>query len=379
VTGDIYQSILPAVAVLVIACPCSLGLATPTAIMVGTGLGARRGILIRNAEALERAETVGAVLFDKTGTLTEGKPKVVSIAQAAADENDVSRLAASIEQLSEHPLARAIVDDARGRNITLGSVSEFENVAGKGVRGKLDGATLLVGSPRLVREAGIALGAHDVRTIGGWESQARTVVAVAQDGQLAGLIAIADTLKPDAKAAIGQLQARGIRTMLISGDNQKTASIIAASLGIDRVFAEVLPQEKAEKVRQLQGEGTRVAFVGDGINDAPALAQADLGIAMGTGTDIAIEAGGIVLVKGSPLKVVEALTLSQLTFRTIRQNLFWAFFYNAAAIPLAALGWLNPMIAAGAMAISSLSVVGNSLRIRASYRHRTEAANADAG
>jgi P-type Cu+ transporter len=377
VTGDIYQSVLPAVAVLVIACPCSLGLATPTAIMVGTGLGARRGILIRNAEALERAETVGAVLFDKTGTLTEGKAKVVGV--AAAGENDALRLAASIEQLSEHPLARAIVDEARGRNITLGSVSEFENVAGKGVRGKLDGATLLVGSPRLVREAGIAFGADDARTIDGWESQARTVVAVAQHGHLAGLIAIADTLKPDAKAAIGQLQARGIRTMLITGDNQKTVSMIAASLGIDRVFAEVLPQEKAEKVRHLQGEGTRVAFVGDGINDAPALAQADLGIAMGTGTDIAIEAGGIVLVKGSPLKVVEALTLSQLTFRTIRQNLFWAFFYNAAAIPLAALGWLNPMIAAGAMAISSLSVVGNSLRIRASYHSRAEAANADAG
>jgi P-type Cu+ transporter len=365
-TGDIHQSILPAVAVLVIACPCSLGLATPTAIMVGTGLGARRGILIRNPEALERAETVGAVLFDKTGTLTEGKPKVIVVAPAS-HEDEVLRLAASAERLSEHPLARAIVEAARARNITPDHATEFENVAGKGIRAMLDGAPLLIGSPRLLREEEVPFGDIDNKTVQDWESQGRTVVAVARYRRLAGLIAIADTPKADAKAAIEQLQARGLRTIMISGDNVKAANTIAAMLGIDRVFAEALPQEKAAAVRQLQRERIRVAFVGDGINDAPALAQADLGIAMGTGTDIAIEAGGIVLVKGSPLKVVEALALSRLTFRTIRQNLFWAFFYNAAAIPLAALGWLNPMIAAGAMAVSSLSVIGNSLRIRAGY------------
>jgi P-type Cu+ transporter len=365
-TGDVYQSILPAVAVLVIACPCSLGLATPTAIMVGTGLGARRGILIRNAGALERAETVGAVLFDKTGTLTEGKPKVVTIVPVGASENDVLRLAASAEQLSEHPLARAIVEAARARSVTPAHVTGFENVAGKGVRAMLDAAPLLIGSPRLLREEGVPFGAADEKTVQDWESQARTVVAVARHDELAGLIAISDTLKADAKAAIDQLRNRGIRTMMITGDNEIAAHAIAATLGIDHVFAEVLPQEKAATVRELQRQGTRVAFVGDGINDAPALAQADLGIAIGTGTDIAIETGGIVLVKGSPLKVVEALALSRLTFRTIRQNLFWAFFYNVAAIPLAALGWLNPMIAAGAMAVSSLSVVANSLRIRGS-------------
>jgi Cu+-exporting ATPase len=365
-TGDIYQSILPAVAVLVIACPCSLGLATPTAIMVGTGLGARRGILIRNAEALERAERVGIVLFDKTGTLTEGKPRVVAVAPAALEANEVLRLAASAEQLSEHPLARAIVEEAGARKIMPVPVSDFENIAGKGVRANLDGATLLVGSPRLLKEEGVSFTASDESTIQEWEYQARTVAAIAQNGQLAGLIAIGDRVKVDAKAAIDQLHARGVQTAMITGDNRKTAEMIASDLGIERVLAEVLPQEKAEKVRQLQADRMRVAFVGDGINDAPALAQADLGIAMGTGTDIAIEAGGIVLVKGSPLKVVEALALSRLTFRIIRQNLFWAFFYNAAAIPLAALGWLNPMIAAGAMATSSLSVVGNSLRIRGS-------------
>jgi heavy metal translocating P-type ATPase len=364
VTSDAYQSIIPAVAVLVIACPCSLGLATPTAIMVGTGLGARRGILIRNGEALERAETIGVVVFDKTGTLTEGKPKVVALSGAGMAATELLRLAASVEQLSEHPLAQAILTEARAREITLSDVSDFENVAGKGVRATLDGAPILIGSPRLLQEAGISFAEADQAAVQDWENQAQTVVALAQSGRLAGLIAIADTLKTDAQPAIEYLRARGIQTIMMTGDNRGVAQAIAERLDIARVFAEVLPQDKAEKVRQLQQEGIRVAFVGDGINDAPALAQADLGIAMGTGTDIAIEAGNIVLVKGSPLKVVEALSLAQLTFRTIRQNLFWAFFYNAAAIPLAAFGWLNPMIAAGAMAISSLSVVGNSLRIR---------------
>jgi Cu+-exporting ATPase len=363
VTGDLYQSLVPAVAVLVIACPCSLGLATPTAIMVGTGLAARRGILIKNGEALERGEKIDVVLLDKTGTLTQGKPRVVAVLPGGC-QDDVLRLAASIEYLSEHPLARAIVTAAKEAKLSLAEPAEFENVAGKGVRARLENAELLLGSPRLLKEEAIAISASEEELIEAHEAQGRTVVALARDGHLAGLIAIADTLKPDAKAAIAHLQSQGLRTAMITGDNEAAARSIARDLGVDRVFAQVLPQEKAQKVRELQAEGARVAFVGDGINDAPALAQADLGIAMGTGTDIAIEAGNIVLVKGSPVKMVEALTLSRLTFRSIRQNLFWAFFYNAAAIPLAALGWLNPMIAAAAMAISSISVVGNSLRIK---------------
>ncbi len=364
-TGDIYQSFIPAVAVLVIACPCSLGLATPTAIMVGTGLGARRGILIKNGEALERGKKIDVVVFDKTGTLTEGKPKVTDILackpQTSTDE--VLRLAASIEKLSEHPLAQAVVRAAQDKNLLLAEIIDFANFAGKGVQGKIGDVTLSVGSVRLAIEHGVPLGPH-AQTVEKYETDAKTVIAVSLNGELVGIIAVADTLKEDARSAIDLLRAQGIETVMITGDNQRTADAIARQIGIDKVFAEVLPQEKAEQVRALQQGGRRVAFVGDGINDAPALVQADLGIAVGTGTDIAIEAGNIVLVKGSPLKVIEALNLSRLTFKTIRQNMFWAFFYNIAAIPLAALGLLNPMVAAGAMAISSVSVVGNSLRIR---------------
>jgi len=362
-TGDVYQSIIPAVAVLVIACPCSLGLATPTAIMVGTGLGARRGILIKNGEALERGEKIDVVLLDKTGTLTEGKPKVVAV-ETSGEENELVGLAASVEQFSEHPLGQAIVRAARELNLTLSDVPDFENIAGKGVRARVCGKAVLVGSPRLLREYGVTFTKADDAAISRHESHGHTVVAVAREGELAGILAVADTLKEDARQAIQLLHDQGMQTVMITGDNQRAAQSIAAQLGIRRVIAEVLPHEKADKVRELQQEGARVAFVGDGINDAPALARADLGIAMGTGTDIAIEAGNIVLVKGSPLKVVEALALSRLTFRTIRQNLFWAFFYNVAAIQIAAIGWLNPMIAAGAMAVSSVSVVANSLRIR---------------
>ena len=363
-TGDLYQSIIPAVAVLVIACPCSLGLATPTAIMVGTGLAARRGILIKNGEALERGEKIDVVLLDKTGTLTQGKPHVVAVVALQGSEDDVLRLAASAEQLSEHPLAQAIVNAARERNLSLSEPEQFESIAGKGVRARVVGADVLIANPRHMVEQGVALSPADDEAIQTHAAKARTVVAVARDHELFGFVAIADTLKSDAREAVMQLHQRGLRTVMITGDNALTARAMAQELGIDRVFAEVLPHDKAQKVRELQAQGSRVAFVGDGINDAPALAQADLGIAMGTGTDIAIEAGNIVLVKGSPLKMVEALDLSRLTFRTIRQNLFWAFFYNVAAIPLAAIGWLNPMIAAAAMAISSVSVVGNSLRIR---------------
>lgn len=364
VTGDLTQSIIPAVAVLVIACPCSLGLATPTAIMVGTGLGARRGILIKNGEALERGSNINVVIFDKTGTLTEGKPKITDVIAGNAQTGDeVLAAAASIERLSEHPLAQAVTRAARDKNLTLTDATDFVNLAGKGVRGRIGNAVVMVGSTRLLLEHGIPITTH-FDQIEKYEAEAKTVIAVAYNDKFYGVIAVADTLKDDSRAAVDRLRRDGIGTVMLTGDNRRTADAKAAKLGIDQVFAEVLPQDKVEKVRELQQQGNRVAFVGDGINDAPALAQADLGIAMGTGTDIAIEAGNIVLVKGHPLKVVEALALSKLTFKTIRQNLFWAFFYNVAAIPLAALGLLNPMVAAGAMAISSVSVVGNSLRIK---------------
>jgi Cu+-exporting ATPase len=364
-TGDIARSFVPAVAVLLIACPCSLGLATPTAIMVGTGVGARRGILIKNGEALERGRRIDVVVLDKTGTLTEGRPTVTDIiaVQDGVGEDEVLRIAASLERLSEHPLGQAIVRAATERQIVLAEALDFENTAGKGIRARLGNVRVVVGNVRLMREHGVDMD-EATPQIEAREARAETAILVASNGELIGIISVADALKSDAKAAIAALHAEGITTAMITGDNAKTARAIADQIGINEVVAEVLPQDKAGHVKALQGEGRRVAFVGDGINDAPALAQADLGIAIGTGTDIAIEAGNIVLVKGSPLKIIEALKLSRITFRTIKQNLFWAFFYNIAAIPLAALGFLNPMIAAGAMAISSVSVVGNSLRIR---------------
>jgi P-type Cu+ transporter len=364
-TGDVARSFLPAVAVLLIACPCSLGLATPTAIMVGTGMGARRGILIKNGEALERGRKIDVVVLDKTGTLTEGRPSVTKV-EAIGPElsaDAVLLLAASVERLSEHPLAQAIVRAASAKNMSSKTVDDFVNVAGKGVKARIENASVLVGNPVFIQEEGIKLGAT-LAQIEAHQAHAETVVVVARNGEPVGIIAIADTLKSDAKAAVAQLRSEGIVTVMITGDNRKTAEAIGQEIKIDQSFAEVLPQDKARQVQRFQNEKKRVAFVGDGINDAPALAQADLGIAIGTGTDIAIEAGNIVLVKGSPMKIVEALRLSRVTFRTIKQNLFWAFFYNIAAIPLAAFGVLNPMIAAGAMALSSVSVVGNSLRIR---------------
>lgn len=362
VTGDITASFIPAVAVLVIACPCALGLATPTAIMVGTGLGAERGILIKNGESFERAKHIDAVLFDKTGTLTEGKPRVTDVVHTEKyTDDDVLTLAASIEKFSEHPLAQAVVRAAEEKGLKLSEPQGFKSVTGQGVQGTVNGALVRVGRLAFVTEHDGGALSSSLQKL---EQQAKTVIAVGRDKELLGLIAIADTLKADAKDAVAELKKQGIETAMITGDNERTAQAIGAQVDIDTIFAEVMPEDKVEKVHELQKKGKKVAFVGDGINDAPALAQADLGIAIGTGTDIAIEAGNIVLVKGRPEKVVEGLALARITFRVIKQNLFWAFFYNAAAIPLAAIGWLNPIIAAAAMAFSSVSVVGNSLRIK---------------
>lgn len=363
-TGDAIASFIPAIAVLVIACPCALGLATPTAIMVGTGLGAERGILIKNGESFERAKRIDAVLFDKTGTLTEGKPRVTDVVPIGGISNDeVLALAAAVEQLSEHPLARAVVEAAQDKKLRIEEARDFRSVTGKGVVGAVRDVTVRIGTTRFMEENGVSVSESE-SSLKKLEEQAKTVVVVARDSTSIGLIAIADTLKADAKDAVAALKKQGFMTALITGDNERTGLAIGKQVGIDTVFARVMPEDKVKKVKELQNKGKKVAFVGDGINDAPALAQADLGIAIGTGTDIAIEAGHLVLVKGHPQKVVEALGLSRLTFRTIKQNLFWAFFYNAAAIPLAALGWLSPIIAAAAMAFSSVSVVGNSLRIK---------------
>jgi len=370
VGADVGFAVARLVVVLVIACPCALGLATPIAIMVGTGRGAASGILIKNGEALERGRQIDVMVFDKTGTLTTGKPVVTDVISNVkiqmTNGESVLRLAASVEAKSEHPLATAIVDKAKAEGIALDAVEDFTAVVGKGVEGRTENKEqrTRVGTAAWLASEGVQLPEAMAEQKRRLESEAKTVVVVALGTEVVGLIAIADTIKSDAVEAVRQLRARGVEAVMLTGDNQVTAAAIAQQLGITTVLAQVLPGDKAAHIKQLQVGGRYVAFVGDGINDAPALAQADLGIAIGTGTDVAIEAGSIVLVKGSPLKAVEALQLSQLTLRNIKQNLFWAFGYNVAALPLAALGLLNPMIAGAAMAFSSVSVVLNSLRIR---------------
>ncbi|HTK04879.1 MAG TPA: heavy metal translocating P-type ATPase [Candidatus Eisenbacteria bacterium] len=375
VTGDVGAALIPAVAVLVIACPCALGLATPTAIMVGTGVGAQNGILIKNGEALQEAHKVDTVVFDKTGTLTEGKPAVTDVIPLGDHDVKVMlRLAASLEAYSEHPLAKAVVAEAQKHVLPLIKTMDFSAVPGKGIEGVVDGRRLRIGSGK-IGDAGGSIPADALLILAKLEEQGKTVVRVFIDGQAAGIIAIADTPKEDARWAIKALKQEGVDVYMLTGDNKGTAMAIAAAVGIppERVLAEVLPNEKANEVKRLQEAGRSVAFVGDGINDAPALVQADLGIAVGTGTDIAIEAGDIVLVKGRPSKVVDALHLARKTFSVIKQNLFWAFFYNILAVPVAALGLLTPMIASAAMAFSSVSVVGNSLRIRRTKFHSAAA------
>jgi Cu+-exporting ATPase len=360
------SAILAAIAVLVIACPCALGLATPTAIMVGTGKGAQQGILIKGGDALERAHKVKAIIFDKTGTITAGKPVVTALVGAkGVRERELLRIAAGLERESEHPLARAIVERAKENGIAPPKASKFKAIPGHGVSAMIAGRQYALGNLALMAREKVNVKPMQ-RQLEALEDEGQTVMLLAQGKRLLGLITVADTIKPQAREAVRQLEAQGIATYLITGDNARTARAIAhqAGIGQDNVFAGVLPQDKARYVQKLQENGTVVAMVGDGINDAPALAQADIGIAMGSGTDVAIEAGSIVLMRSDPRDVPRALELSKKTMRTIRQNMFWALFYNVLGIPLAALGMLNPMIAGAAMAFSSVSVVGNSLLLK---------------
>ncbi|MGH3029339.1 MAG: heavy metal translocating P-type ATPase [Gaiellaceae bacterium] len=363
--GDPATGLLAAVAVLIIACPCALGLATPTALMVGAGRGASMGVLIKGGEVLQRSKRIGTVVFDKTGTLTKGKMELVEVlAVAGEDEGEMLRRAAAVEALSEHPVAVAVAVAARERGFELPEPERFESTAGHGVRAEIAGLGVSVGRRKLMADAGIEVGEEAERRASELEAKGLTAVLVGWDGQVRGVLAVADTLKENAAHVVGELHRLGIEVAMITGDNARTAAAIALQAGIDRVLAEVLPEDKVEEVRRLQQEDKVVAMVGDGINDAPALVQADLGIAIGTGTDVAIESSDLTLISGDLEGVVTAIRLSRRTLRTIYQNLGWAFGYNTAAIPLAAAGLLHPIIAAAAMAISSVSVVSNSLRLR---------------
>ncbi|MGA2765598.1 MAG: heavy metal translocating P-type ATPase [Spirochaetia bacterium] len=370
-------------AVLVIACPCALGLATPTAIMVGTGKGAENGILIKGGAALEATHRVQTVVLDKTGTVTEGKPVVTDVALAdGLDENALLQLAASAEKGSEHPLGDAIVQSAEGRGLRLLPLEEFQAIPGRGIEARIDGKSLLLGNEKLMAEKGITLGTLST-TSARFAENGKTPMFVAIDGAPAGVVAVADVPKESSARAIRKLREMGLEVAMLTGDNQRTAHAIARQVGVDRVFAEVLPQDKASMVRKLQDEGRRVAMVGDGINDAAALAQADIGIAIGSGTDVAIESADIVLMRSDLADVARAIQLSKGTIRNIRQNLFWAFCYNVLGIPVAAgllhlFGGplLNPIFAAAAMSLSSVSVVSNALRLR---RFRLEGTAAAAG
>jgi Cu+-exporting ATPase len=371
-------ALITAVAVLIIACPCALGLATPMSIMVGVGRGAQHGVLIRDAEALERMEKVDTLVVDKTGTLTEGRPKVVHIEAASGfGDSEVLQKLASVERASEHPLAQAIVNDALERNLTLSPVSDFDSPVGKGVVGVVDGISVVSGSAKFLAECHI-----DVTPLAAaaeaQRSKAASVIFVAVGGKLAGFVAIADPIKATTPQALQALRAAGVRVVMLTGDGKTTAEAVGLQLGLDEVVAEVLPEDKAAVVQRLKAQGHVVAMAGDGVNDAPALAAADVGIAMGTGTDVAMESAGVTLLKGDLMGIVRARVLSRATMRNIRQNLFLSFAYNVAGIPLAAgvlypfFGLLlSPVVAAAAMALSSVSVIGNSLRLRAVQVDRT--------
>jgi len=358
-------ALFAAIAVLVIACPCALGLATPTALMVGTGLGAQNGVLIRSGEAIQTMNRVTTVVFDKTGTITEGVPGVTAlVAWGDTSEEELLRFAASVEVGSEHPIGKAIVNEARSRKLDLLPVDEFVAVPGKGVQGQVNGMDILIGTREFAAEKQ-SVSAEVEKRLGRLQSQAKTVVLVGIEGEsLLGIIAVADRIKPDAVAAVAELRKLGLKPVMLTGDNEATAQAIAGSAGIDQIMAELLPADKVAAIERLQRKGEIVAMVGDGINDAPALKAANVGIAIGTGTDVAIEAADITLTAGELSAAVKAVRLSRATFRKIRQNLFWAFFYNVVAIPIAMLGLLHPLIAEAAMAFSSINVVTNANRLR---------------
>jgi Cu+-exporting ATPase len=364
-------AVVSAVAVLIIACPCALGLATPVSIMVGTGKGASMGVLIKNAEALEILEKVDTLVVDKTGTLTEGKPKLVTVeVEEGVDENLLLKVVATLEQSSEHPLAEAIVEGAKERGITLSKTQNFKSVTGQGVTGEVDGVKVAIGNYKLLEGLGIEV--TKLQNLAeAYREEGQTVILIALDGKAAGVVGVMDPIKESTPEAIRDLHLQGIKVVMLTGDNRVTAQAVASKLGIDRVQAEVSPEEKSKVVTQLQEEGKIVAMAGDGVNDAPALAKAHVGIAMGTGTDVAMESAGVTLVKGDLTGIVRAIKLSRGTMRNIRQNLFFAFVYNAIGVPIAAGALypafgllLSPVIAAAAMSFSSVSVISNSLRLR---------------
>jgi Cu+-exporting ATPase len=368
----LMHAIVRAVAVLVIACPCALGLATPMAIMVGTGRGAESGVLIRDAEALEVLHKADTLVVDKTGTLTEGKPRLVVVEPAPGfDERELLRLAASLERGSEHPLASAVVAGATERGIELARSEDFQSYTGRGVMGRVEGRTVLLGNAAFLAEHGVTVESDGgtavtavARRCEELRREGHTVLLVALDGRLAGLLGVADPIRASTPEAIQLLHADGLRLLMLTGDNRTTAESVARRLAIDEVIAEVLPARKSEVVTQLQEQGHIVAMAGDGINDAPALARANIGIAMGTGTDVAMESAGVTLVRGDLRAIARARRLSRFTVSAIRQNLFLAFIYNTVSIPLAAAGYFPPILAGAAMSLSSVSVIGNSLRLR---------------
>lgn len=359
--GNFPQALLAFIAVLIISCPCALGVATPAALMVGVGKGAENGILIRGGEVLERAEKLSTVIFDKTGTLTRGEPSVTDVVSLIErPEDEILRLAAAVEIGSEHPLGEAIVRAAREQMLDVPKVNNFEAILGHGIRGEINGDRVVLGNRRLFREQGYQISREIEDRLTRLETDGKTAMLVGCNGLLMGIVAVADTLKPEAREAVAALSKEKVKVVLLTGDNQRTADAIARQLGIERVIAEVLPGDKAQVVRDFQKRGEVVAMVGDGVNDAPALATADIGIAIGSGADVAKETGGIILVKNDVRDVVKAIRLSRATMLKIKQNLFWAFIYNTIGLPIAALGFLNPIIAAAAMALSSLSVIVNS-------------------
>mgnify|MGYP001291924508 CR=1 FL=1 len=364
IKGSFNTGLINAVAVLVIACPCALGLATPTAIMVGTGKGAENGILIKSGEHLERAHKIEAIVFDKTGTITKGEPEVTDIITLnSIDRDQLLRIAATVEKDSEHPLGQAIVKKGQEELLKITEPETFVAIPGKGLKARLEEKEIYIGNRKLMEDANISIeeGEEELLHL---EKAGKTAMIVAIDGQISGIIAVADQIKESSKKAIEELKNMGLEVYMITGDNERTAKAIAREVGIDKVLSEVLPENKAKVVEDIKKEGKQVGMVGDGINDAPALAVADVGFAIGTGTDVAIEAADITLMRGDLMSIVTAIRLSHRTMRTIKQNLFWAFFYNAIGIPFAALGFLNPMVGGAAMAFSSVSVVTNSLRLK---------------